>query len=361
MLGTDPGKLSDDGSSMNQNIDNMDMESMSVPGTDPCIVAEMMEKHSEINTSVRVPDTDPDTPYASHAGTNQEKLNFKQTTYMDITSAEGNKNLVETGPNQIDGDRLDNAVHSNKEAGVQIVHQTNKILPDDGAVMTLQLKMKILKIELTKVNLDKGALILVPQDFLDNLPRERHHESDSDETIIYDSDETVVYHPLNSDLPKIHKEVLLKEGSKIIKPTKQVIKAHPSRGGFNISVHGVRRMQCRTYLKCKIPHCKSQFPTVRDWNSHHWLIHNSIKLSCNKCDKTFRTPSFLRDHGYVHSDLRYKCEKCDKISAFKSHYRIHQHTHLRSKLHKCFAGSCGWEYKWPQDLHRHIQVHLNRT
>ena len=184
---------------------------------------------------------------------------------------------------------------------------------------------------------------------------------DSDETIIYDSDETVVYYPLKSDLPKIPKEVLLKEGSKIIKPTKQVIKAHPSRRGFNISVHGVRRRQCRTYLKCKIPHCKSQFPTIRDWNLHHHLIHNGIKLSCNKCAKTFRTPSFLRDHGYVHSYLRYMCEKCDKIFAFKSHYRIHGHTHLRSKIHKCFAGSCGREYKWPQDLHRHIRLHLNCT
>ena len=79
--------------------------------------------------------------------------------------------MVETGPNQIDGDRPDNVIHSNKEAGVQIVHQTNKILPDDGAAMTLQLKMKILKTELMKVNLDKGASMLVTQDFLDNLPR----------------------------------------------------------------------------------------------------------------------------------------------------------------------------------------------
>ena len=123
-------------------------------------------------------------------------MDSKQTTYTDITSAEGNGNLVETGPNQINGDRLDNAVHSNKEAGAQIVHQTNKILPDDGAVMSPQLKTKILKIELMKVNLDKGASMLVTQDFLDNLARKQHHELDSDETIIYDSDETVVYHPL---------------------------------------------------------------------------------------------------------------------------------------------------------------------
>ena len=159
-------------------------------------------------------------------------------------------------------------------------------------------------------------------------------------------------------MPEKPKELLLKEGSTFIKPIKRVIKVHPSKGGFNISVHGIRRRQCRTYLKCKIPHCRSQFLTVRDWNSHHHLTHSGIKLSCNKCNKTFITPSFLRDHVYVHSDCKYNCEKCDKTFAFRSHYRIHRRTHLHSKIHKCFTGFCGQEYKWPQDLHRHIQVHL---
>ena len=63
----------------------------------------------------------------------------------------------------------------------------------------------------------------------------------------------------------------------------------------------------------------------------------------------------------MHSKTTYKCEKCDKDFPFRSLYRIHVHTHLRSKIHKCFAGSCGKEYKWLQDLHRHIQTHLKLT
>ena len=72
-------------------------------------------------------------------------------------------------------------------------------------------------------------------------------------------------------------------------------------------------------------------------------------------------PSFLRDHAYVHSKIAYKCEKCDKVFPFRSLYRLHVRTHLRPKIHKCFAGSCGKEYKWPQDLHHHVQTHLKLT
>ena len=59
--------------------------------------------------------------------------------------------------------------------------------------------------------------------------------------------------------------------------------------------------------------------------------------------------------------IAFKCDRCDKTFAFKSLYKIHVHTHLRSRIHKCFAGSCGREYKWPQDLHHHIQTHLKLT
>ena len=128
------------------------------------------------------------------------------------------------------------------------------------------------------------------------------------------------------------------------KPAKCLVRAHPSRGGFKISVHSVKQRCNRTYLGCKLPGCKSHFHSVRDWNSHHRLIHKGVKLSCSKCQNTFRTPSFLHDHGYMHSELKYKCKKCDKVFAFKSNYHIHRWTHLRSKIYKCFAGSCGQEY-----------------
>ena len=112
---------------------------------------------------------------------------------------------------------------------------------------------------------------------------------------------------------------------------------------------------------CKIAGCKSCFSCVRDWNSHHRQTHPGHKLTCKDCNKTFKTPSFLRDHAYEHSKCAYTCDKCDKHFAFKSVYRIHVRTHLRSWIHRCFAGTCKCEYKWPQDLHRHIQTHLKYT
>ena len=135
------------------------------------------------------------------------------------------------------------------------------------------------------------------------------------------------------------------------KPKRRLIKAHPSQGGFSISVHGVKKQKSQTYLMCKIWGCKAKFPAVRDWNSHHCHVHNGVKLQCDKCRKLFETPSFLRDHQYEHTDRKFSCNKCDKCFVFKSTYRIHRQTDLWVQMHKCFAGSYGQEYKWPQDLH----------
>ena len=56
----------------------------------------------------------------------------------------------------------------------------------------------------------------------------------------YDSDDTVIYFPVLNDLPKEPKEMLINKGTRLIKPIKHLIRAHPSRG-FTILVHGVKR------------------------------------------------------------------------------------------------------------------------
>ena len=132
-------------------------------------------------------------------------------------------------------------------------------------------------------------------------------------------------------------------------------------GGFQISVHRLLKQHTRAYVRCKIPGCKMKFASIRDWNSHYRKYHKGLKLSCVKCNKPFRTPSFLRDHSYVYSDKSFPCNKCNKMFWFHSSYRIHCRSHLRVRKHKCFTGSCGREYKWAQDLHRHIQSHLKIT
>ena len=201
-------------------------------------------------------------------------------------------------------------------------------------------------------------MVKVTSEMLSKLPKSKYRSRGT----VYDSDETVLYYPVDDDKPYKAQEVLLDEGINMsVKPKRWVIKAHPSCGGFSISVHGVRKRKSRTCLDWKERGCKARFPSVRDWNSYHCRMHNGVKLQCENCGKLFKTPSFLRDHRCEHSECKFVCEKCNKCFVFKSTHRIHRYTHLRVKIHKCFAGSCDREYKWPQDLHRHIQVHLKRN
>ena len=171
----------------------------------------------------------------------------------------------------------------------------------------------------------------------------------------YDSEETIIYNPGEITPSNTAQPVSEPKRPKVRKSRKSA-----TRSRFHISVYGIKRKRKRTYIACKIPGCSSKFPSVHEWNSHHRLVHRGTPLKCTVCMKKFNAPSFLRDHAYVHSKINYKCEKCDKNFPFKSLYRIHVRTHLRSKIHKCFAGSCNKEYKWPQDLHHHIQTHLKR-
>ena len=168
------------------------------------------------------------------------------------------------------------------------------------------------------------------------------------------------YYAGEEKVPTIAKEVLLNKGIEpLIKPWTRLIHAYPSRGGFAISIHSVKKRKLRRYLGCKVCGCKFRFSKVRDWNLHHRRVHTGIHLECDTCKKTFKMPSFLRDHQYAHQDTHHVCEKCNNCFIFKSKYRIHRRMYLHSRIHKCCAGSYGKEYKWPQDLHRHIQVHLN--
>ena len=175
-----------------------------------------------------------------------------------------------------------------------------------------------------------------------------------------DSDATMDYYPIVENKSTKAVEILLDKGKESLsKPHKRLIQAYPFKCGLAISIHGVKRRKSRTYLGCKVQGCKSRFSKARDWNSHHQRIHAGICLECDTCRKMFKTPSFLWDHQYAHQDTQFVCENCNKCFMFKSKYQIHRQTHLRSRIHKCFAGSCGKEYKWLQDLNRHIQVHLN--
>ena len=173
----------------------------------------------------------------------------------------------------------------------------------------------------------------------------------------YDSDKTEDYWPLDHEHSTVFEPILVSELKKAVKTLKRRIRSKPSKGGFNISVHGVKKCKRRTYLSCKVAGCKTKFDSVKAWNAHHRQLHRNTLLRCNLCNKEFKTPSFMRDHTYIHSDKAFKCNLCGRVFTFKSSLQIHRWTHLKARLFKCFAKNCKHEYKWAQDLHRHVQKH----
>ena len=172
----------------------------------------------------------------------------------------------------------------------------------------------------------------------------------------YDSDKTEIYWPL--EYPTRSEPLRILKPKKVVKSQKRKIRSKPSKGGFNISVHGVKKCKRRSYLSCKVIGCRTKFISVKAWNAHHRWLHRDIMLKCSLCNKEFKTPSFMRDHTYVYSVKVLNCNLCGRVFAFKSGLQIHHRTHLNARLFKCFAKNCKHEYKWAQDLHRHVQKHL---
>ena len=87
----------------------------------------------------------------------------------------------------------------------------------------------------------------------------------------YDSEETIIYNLGGVIIPKSPKST--KQDTKPRTVQARKIRGHPSKSGFRISAHGIRRKRKRTYPGCKITGCSSRYPSVREWNSHHsWHI-----------------------------------------------------------------------------------------
>ena len=177
-------------------------------------------------------------------------------------------------------------------------------------------------------------------------------------TVNYDSDKTKEYWPIDNDQPSNFEPISVSKSKKAMETPKRKIKSKPSKGCFSFSVHGVKKRKRRTYLSCKVDGCKTKFNSVKAWNAHHCRLHWGDLLKCRLCSKEFKTPSFMRDHMYTHSNKAFKCNLCHMVFTFKSSYQIHRRTHLKARLYKCFAKNCTHEYKWAQDLHRHVQKHL---
>ena len=127
---------------------------------------------------------------------------------------------------------------------------------------------------------------------------------------------------------------------------------------FTFSTYKLACKNRRKYnFHCAVIGCGKVFNSVRNWNSHHLFQHRAIKYKCKVCCKWISTPNRLRDHIYTHQEKWFKCGRCDKTFLFQSGLNLHRNYHWRIQAYECFANNCK-KYKWPQDLLRHIKVHL---
>ena len=208
-----------------------------------------------------------------------------------------------------------------------------------------------------------GELIHITDELLDSIPSTPYSEAtrhllqtlnvskESD----YSSDATIPYSDNTLRQSTVGKKHILRRKRQRVKPRKRY-----STYNFKLRMHGIRRHRVRNYTyRCKMVNCNRKFKNARDWNSHHRLRHGSL-FRCETCHKLFPSPSSFRDHKYMHRDNQYKCMQCNRSFPFISGVKNHKRAHLRQRLFKCFAGGCKRAFKHPQDLHRHIGLHIGK-
>ena len=134
-------------------------------------------------------------------------------------------------------------------------------------------------------------------------------------------------------------------------------RAMKKKAQFKYRIHGIKQSKRKYNLRCVVAACNKVSYSVRAWNSHYRITHKK-RLKCNSCPKLCATPSSLRDHRTHHRAATHRCPNCALMFVYKSAMQLHRIVHSKHKLFKCFAGNCNASYKWRQDLHRHIQRHL---
>ncbi|KAK9885146.1 hypothetical protein WA026_010657 [Henosepilachna vigintioctopunctata] len=83
----------------------------------------------------------------------------------------------------------------------------------------------------------------------------------------------------------------------------------------------------------------------------------SNKSHCNDCNKTFKTPTYLKQHeNCLHSGEKpHKCTYCGKRFNCEKKFKQHSKNHFGEKPHKCKI--CPKQFNHKNDLRRHIYSH----
>ncbi|XP_054154594.1 zinc finger protein 782-like [Oppia nitens] len=147
--------------------------------------------------------------------------------------------------------------------------------------------------------------------------------------------------------------------------------------------------------KCDVDNCGKQFATKTELLRHqrkhseikpfkcdvnewllliHQLTHSSIKqFECNKCNKTFKSKSYLDCHKRSkHLNVKYVCDYNDCGKCFTSNTYLKQHKscvhfnkkhhyrtfHLSIKPYKCDVDNCGKQFPTKSNLFDIGQQHV---
>ena len=126
-------------------------------------------------------------------------------------------------------------------------------------------------------------------------------------------------------------------------------------GKLQTTQYGLRRRKrVRSYI-CHEEGCNFIGKAMRELNEHHIQLHDDV--SCNQCDKKFKTPSSLQRHSYSHGELNFPCDQCEEAFAFKSELRFHKSVHRTIPTYKCMSKNCGKSYKSENELNKHVLKH----
>ena len=82
---------------------------------------------------------------------------------------------------------------------------------------------------------------------------------------------------------------------------------------FDINMHGIRKHRHGYYFKCIIKKCSRSLNKIKDWNTHHRIIHKT-KIKCADCGRHILTPSSHHAHRNSHAPHWHICLICKKIS-----------------------------------------------
>ncbi|XP_059621290.1 zinc finger protein 62 homolog [Phlebotomus argentipes] len=112
--------------------------------------------------------------------------------------------------------------------------------------------------------------------------------------------------------------------------------------------------------------CGISMMDSRDLNRHVMTVHESKRLKCDMCQKTFRTEAEVEEHRRIHipiSQLQdlYECDVCPKKFRMKLTLIKHKRLHASGQMTEMFCQVCGKRFINANMLQLHMQKHANEA